>query len=332
MQIEDLLTEISAEAACGGDLAYDPDFMALEQAARGKPEQQFGETIVPAVEPNWIDVRNRAEALFARTKDLRIAVLLTRALLRQSALPGLSDGLALLQQMLARFWDTVHPCLDAEDDNDPTMRLNALGALVDPEGMLRDMREAHLIPAGATGRVTVRDILVAANKLPASGDAVLSAGQIQGAILAAAETHAASIEAARQSLRSLREMQALLNDRLGTDRSLNLQPLTEIVELVVKTCDGATGATTAVAESSSATTGDSTPPSAASLPGDIRTREDAIRLLERVCEFMERTEPSNPAPLLIRRAQRLVSKNFIEIMEDLAPDSLGAIKGIAGIQ
>jgi type VI secretion system protein ImpA len=68
-----------------------------------------------------------------------------------------------------------------------------------------------------------------------------------------------------------------------------------------------------------------------SVAGEIRSREDAIRMLERVCEFMERTEPSNPAPLLIRRAQRLVSKNFIEIMEDLAPDSLGAIKGIAGI-
>ena len=49
---------------------------------------------------------------------------------------------------------------------------------------------------------------------------------------------------------------------------------------------------------------------------------DAHRALERVCEWIERNEPSNPAPLLIRRAQRLMSKSFIDIIRDLAPETL----------
>lgn len=69
---------------------------------------------------------------------------------------------------------------------------------------------------------------------------------------------------------------------------------------------------------------------APAVPGEIRSREDAVRALERICEYIERTEPANPAPLFIRRGQRLMTKNFVEIMQDLAPDSLGQIKQITG--
>ena len=67
------------------------------------------------------------------------------------------------------------------------------------------------------------------------------------------------------------------------------------------------------------------------MPGASASRDDAIRTLERVCEWIERHEPSNPAPLLIRRAQRLMRKNFFEIIRDLAPDGLDAVERIAGI-
>ena len=65
--------------------------------------------------------------------------------------------------------------------------------------------------------------------------------------------------------------------------------------------------------------------------GEIRSREDAVRVLERVCAFIERTEPANPAPLFIRRAQQLLTKSFMEIIQDLAPDSLGQIQKMVGL-
>ena len=336
MQVADLLQEISPEAVCGPDLEYDPDFMALEQAARGKPEQQFGDTIVPAVEPNWTDVRTRAEALLARSKDLRVTVLLIRALLKQSEFVGLSEGLTLLVQLLARYWDSIYPLLDA-DDQDPTMRMNALVALTDADGFVRDLRATHLIAPGAYGRVTVRDILVVGGRLPAGSESVLSASQIDGTIRAAATERADAIAAARQSLTSLRDLQSLLSDKVGGEQSLDLAAVVDMIEAVVKTCDGALGEGDSGASANRQSLADgqavssSASFSAAAVVGEIRSRQDAIRMLDQVCEFIERTEPSNPAPLLIRRAQRLVSKNFIEIMEDLAPDSLGVIKGIAGL-
>jgi type VI secretion system protein ImpA len=49
-----------------------------------------------------------------------------------------------------------------------------------------------------------------------------------------------------------------------------------------------------------------------------------------VCEWLERNEPSNPAPLLIRRSQRLMTKSFIDIIRDLVPDGLSQVEKLAG--
>ena len=55
-----------------------------------------------------------------------------------------------------------------------------------------------------------------------------------------------------------------------------------------------------------------------------------VRSLDRACEWLERHEPTNPAPLLIRRAQRLMGKSFLEIIRDLAPAGIDQIENIAG--
>jgi type VI secretion system protein ImpA len=49
---EALLAPVSDDAPSGPDLTYDPDFLALEQAAQDKTEQQFGDTVIPAEEPD----------------------------------------------------------------------------------------------------------------------------------------------------------------------------------------------------------------------------------------------------------------------------------------
>lgn len=96
IDLEVLLTEIAPDLPCGPDLAYEAGFQELELAARGKPEQQFGETLIRAEEPDWNEVRTRALALFSRTKDLRVAVLLTRALRTLSSLVVWGQGCVLL--------------------------------------------------------------------------------------------------------------------------------------------------------------------------------------------------------------------------------------------
>ena len=67
------------------------------------------------------------------------------------------------------------------------------------------------------------------------------------------------------------------------------------------------------------------------LTGAIESRDDALRAIDMVCEYLERTEPTNPAQLLLRRARRLVNKNFVELVRELAPESLGEVARVMGI-
>ena len=64
--------------------------------------------------------------------------------------------------------------------------------------------------------------------------------------------------------------------------------------------------------------------------GEIRTREDVLAALDRILKYYNRYEPSSPLPLLLRRAKRLATKSFMEIMKDLTPDSIPQLQQLAG--
>jgi len=63
---------------------------------------------------------------------------------------------------------------------------------------------------------------------------------------------------------------------------------------------------------------------------EITSREDVQVLLEKACRYLERAEPSHPAPLLIRRAQKLLALNFFQIIEELMPEGLQKLESLAG--
>lgn len=340
--IEALLAETGDSPPCGPALEYDPRFMALESAARVKPEQQIGDTIIPAEQPDWGAVAQEARQLFTRTKDLRLAILLIRALTRTDNLAGLRDGLALLHGLLDRYWTSVHPVPDPDDPDDLIMRLNALAPLIDADAVLADVRGALLVVSGPHGRISVRDILVTTGRLPAAdGEVVPSQPQIDSAIAHAAENDPRQIDAVRECAALTGAIHALLIDKVGSDRAPDLRALSNLLKPAVQACaaTAAGSATDGAAEADSgslaaAAIAQASAGSAPRLPasGDIRSREEAMHALDAVCRFYERTEPGNPAPLLIRRAQRLINKSFVEIMQDLAPDSLDQIRLIAGLK
>src|SRR6187402_1922361 len=109
LPVEQLLAPLGDAAPCGSDLEYDPAFLSLEEASRGKPEQQFGDTVIPPEEPDWQAVGEQSRALAERTRDLRVAVLLTRAGARVQGITAYAEGLSLIAGMLERYWPQVIP-------------------------------------------------------------------------------------------------------------------------------------------------------------------------------------------------------------------------------
>jgi type VI secretion system protein ImpA len=332
LPVEDLLAPLGSPddgAPCGADLEYDPAFLALEEAARGKPEQQFGDTVIAATEPDWRVVQEQATALAGRTRDLRVAVLLARAGARLHGVVAYASALSLIAGLLERHWDHVYPKLDADDNNDPTMRLNALAPLVDSDGGLADLRGALI----GNGRppLTVRQIELAAGKAEPRADELVPTldGVLQG--VKAAEAQAAGTLAAMKQIHTeVVRIEALLGDKVGASQGPELRPLRVLAHTLNNVANQAEGG--AMAEASSDDGASTSAPGGAvrGAPGSLQSREDVVRSLDRACDWLERNEPTNPAPLLIRRAQRLMGKSFLEIIKDLAPAGIDQIENIAG--
>ncbi|RYF35353.1 MAG: type VI secretion system protein TssA [Comamonadaceae bacterium] len=336
--VEALQTPISEDSPCGDDLEYDPAFTALESAAQGKPEQQFGDTVIPAVEPEWRAVSDQAQALLRRAKDVRPAVLLLRASTRQQGVVGFAAGLQLLTGLLDGFWDGIHPKLDADDDNDPTMRLNALAPLTDEAMVLRDLYDAQVGVARGVGPIRVRDIAIANNALTAaSGDPTYSSAQIQGAL---EEIHGDRPETLQTLMRlrgAVADLQKLLSERTGRDDAVDFGKLRAIAAVLHKAASAVAGASASAADepedTATAEAGDAEGPAAArpaAARGEIQSRQDALQMLDRVIRYLEQTEPGNPAPLLIERAKKLIGVSFFEIMNNLAPGAIDSIETVTG--
>src|SRR5215469_13683566 len=131
LPVEQWLQSLPGELPCGPDLEYDPNFLALEQAASGRPDVQLGSTFVAAVAPDWKAVSTLGREVMARSRDLRVAAHLTRAELTLRGIAGFAQALSLIEGLLADHWQHVHPQLDPHDGHDPAARVNALALLVD---------------------------------------------------------------------------------------------------------------------------------------------------------------------------------------------------------
>jgi len=331
--VDALQAPISEASPCGDDLEYDPAFTAAETAALGKPEQQFGDTVIPAVDPDWNQVGDLATDLLRRSKDVRPAVLLLRTATRRQGVVGFGFGMQLLTGLLDRHWDAIHPQLDADDDNDPTMRLNALAPLSDESLVPRDLYDALIGHSRSVGPLRVRDVAVARNALAPMGDAGYSPTQVQGALEEILADHPDAAAALRAVAPAVTGLQNLLSERSGRADAVDFSRLRAIGQVLQQAVQAATGAADTQADGADAepaAEGRPGPGAASAMRGEIATRQDALQTLDRVIDYLKRTEPGNPAPLLIERAKKLIGVSFLDIIANLAPDAMNAIEHVTG--
>lgn len=346
-----LLAPVSEESPCGENLEYDVDYAAMEQAAAGKPEQQFGNTFIPAQDPDWGEVFEKATSLLERSKDLRVALNLARSATRTQGLPGLADSLAVLNGLVEQFWEKVHPQLDPDDDNDPTIRLNTIASVCDPTSMLRFAREAPLVKSRGLGTFSYRDVLIAQGEMPppAEGNKP-ELSTIEGAFSdVEADQLKENAASAAKALELTQAIESAVTGHVGVSASPSLDPLTDLLKSINKllqdklavrglldepagdepatVADESAGSEESAAASSNGRKG----AAAQKLTGEIASREDVIRAIDKICDYYKRYEPSSPVPLFLNRAKRLASKSFLEILRDLTPDALNQALALGGI-
>lgn len=339
-----LLEPISVDKPCGDNLSYDPAFLDLQNKIRGKEETQFS----AAEEPNWKEVLALAVELSGRFKHLQGGIILSAALLQTEGLTGFAEGLKVLSGWVEKYWESIYPQLDPEDNNDPTERINLLQCLSvttqgDPYRFCDRLSHTPLCESKTLGRFDLSQ--VQAGKGGAGANTGAKPG-IDAAQAAAAfrdtdrELVQKRYDAANESLASLQTMGSLLDKLVGAGRAPNLESLKKSLALirdilapyVASPPAGAIEKTVSLGSGPAALNevGTVLEATGAGLADGINSRADVLAALAAVCAYYQRREPSSPVPFLLQRAQRLVPMDFLQIMGDLAPDALAQIKVVTG--
>jgi len=149
---------------------------------------------------------------------------------------------------------------------------------------------------------------------------------------------AAAMARAAETMAAAKRLASLLDDKVGPERAPDFKPLLATLHAVAQACGRFQAA--AIAELSAGLSADGALPSAepqaipalapAAIQGEIRSRQDALSMIDKVVQYLERTEPTNPAPLLLKRGKRFMTMSFVDIVREIAPDSIARIDAIAG--
>ncbi|WP_069268861.1 type VI secretion system protein TssA [Paraburkholderia nodosa] len=324
------LEPLTQAQPCGPDLEYDAQFRELEEAVSGRPEAEYGDTLVAAVAPDWEAADALGTALMARTRDLRVVMHLARARWVREGITGLADGLVLTAALLERHWEHVHPQLDASDGDDATARINALAAWTAAGGVLAGLMDSPLLQGRSP--VTLREWSYA------NGEAVAPEGHTMISLTAIEASIAVSPDAARSAKRafdaayaSVRAIEATLAERVGATQSLDFASLKALLERASSLL--ATGVHPGEAQMHQADEPGVASPAAAignASSSTIGSRADVAATLQRICAWYAQHEPASPVPLLLERARGLVEKSFVDLLKDLAPEGLAQLTQVVG--
>lgn len=115
---------------------------------------------------------------------------------------------------------------------------------------------------------------------------------------------------------------------------LNPQALRDYLQLSLKTVQAIASSQGLQEETPSPqftqTTEAVTPSSRSVVQGQPHNRRDAIIMLDAVLDYFAQHEPGHPAPVFIRRAQKMIGMNFAEIVEEMLPDALVTLQQFTG--
>jgi type VI secretion system protein ImpA len=143
-------------------------------------------------------------------------------------------------------------------------------------------------------------------------------------------------QSTEQATATVKEIDAQINQRVGLGKGVDFQPLLKVLQEMAATvkpyvpagtvADAAAGNGEAAGQGSTGTGG------GGSVPGEINTPEDVVAAIERICGYYERHERSSPVPILLRRVQRVVGKDMLEILRELLPEAVKPMENLGGIR
>jgi len=335
IDLDKLLTPISEELPAGDDLEYDPQFTSLLLEAHEGEEKTLGDASIAAEPVNWRSVSKNAIDLFSRTKDLRVALVLMRAQLQINGLQGLASTLLLIARLLEDYWSDVHPQLDAEDDDDPTLRINTLIALCDRSHTLNHLMLTTLVECKGIGKFSYRDIQASKGAYTKDDNTPEPTTILAAFMEVDAQVLLASQDILQQCIANISRIDQVLIKELGNANAPDLSSISKLVKDCLSVFESYLAERTEIPATVADEEGESGSAEAAGkvvrvANAEINSREDAAKMMDKISEYYQKHEPSSPIPLFMNRAKKLSTLSFMDIVADLTPDGLKQAKNVQG--
>ena len=325
LDFDALLTPIPGENPSGVEVRY-TRYDEIKEARRQDDNLPKGdwEEKGPVKTADWKKVMTIAsKALSTETKDLQVAVWLLEALVKEEGFVGLRDGLTLLKELHARFWDSVYPIIEDGDfsfragpvdwmneDKNLPFAIRGVPFIRSPEGeeySLLHWEEAQEVEN--LGRKNPKE------KAEAIAEKKMTVEQFNKAVQSTPLPHClALLEQVQQSREALDGLQHVMMEKYGesNDERPSIEKMRKVLEEchtllegVVKGKGGAKVEIPGGATAGGTATTPGSPDRGASgggggiIPYD---RLDALARLAAVAEFFRQTEPHSPVAYLVQRA------------------------------
>ena len=321
-----LIQPLAADRPCGENLE-DTQLLASFDAFR-----LFGHATPLDPTPDWSEIRTRALEALGKSKDLRLLAHLGSAVLRTDGLPAFVDTLKTASEWLDTYWTETYPLVE----EDAVLRRNALNCFADQMAVVEGLRRLPLVSSRGHGTFSLRDIDIASGAQSGDEDSRPDQAQIEAAFATIPlDELTAQQQNVAGALSALKNIDAKMRHEAGEEAAPRFDPLSaqlvrmdRVLRARVASRGNGDGEQTGTSDAGAA---GETRPSAASV-GAIRSRQDAIRALDAVAQFFRQNEPSSPIPLFLERAKRLVSKDFLEVLADIAPEAIPQARAAGGLK
>jgi len=345
-----LLAPLAGNDGAGEDLRQDystaSPYQKLRDArAEARAEERArdsqGDTDAPAAE-GWRSVRRIAlEVLAQKSKDFEIAAWLTEALVRQDGLAGLAAGARLLTGLLENFWDHGFPL---PDEDGLEGRSSPLGGLAggDVDGtVMQALRRMKLFRRPSGEMLSLYQYEAALDTAGLADETRREQRYAQGVlVLETVETEAkldrpglrATAAAAADARAAWQGFQDQAEARFGYDAPPTRR-VAEVLDRLREAADLLAGgpAEEAAAEGfakdaaaepgAETTTGAPAQAGGMSLPvGSIAGREQALKVLEQVATFFQKSEPHSFLAYTLTTAVRRGRMTLPELLEEVLQD------------
>jgi type VI secretion system protein ImpA len=324
VELASLTAPVSEADPCGPDLDLegDPDFLNYMARIEGRlPSSYFSTKDGKPFDRASIDFNaefEAAKALLERTRDLRLLATIAKLHILNRDLNSFETCIEAVVTLLDTQWEHVHP---RGEGGDYAMRVVAIETLDDLPTVVHPLQFVPLANHRRFGVITYRHHMTATGEVKPREDeetppdlVTIDKGLMEAELPPMIEVMQ-RFEALQAALGRIR---TIWIERAGFEQAVNLDRVSQTVSKILSLVSGIVAKrdpTAAVADAGAAMARDA----GAAPIGQIASRADAIAALAAAAAYFSRVEPSNPALLLVRQAQQLIGRSFVDVIRILVP-------------